>query len=320
MHHGKLTPKIANGIKRIRELIEAAEIPPSILDKKITIATWNIRAFGSATRTPAAIHYIAEILSQFNLIAITELRDNLADLERVMDILGPYWRVVHSDYRKDSAGNSERIGFLYDKRAVVFTGLAAEAEPPKKKNRKTGVWEDLHADWWRSPYMASFRAGNFDFVILAVHIRWGGSEAARKPALENLAEWVHKRRKDKFVKDKDIILLGDFNIPKVDSDLFRAITKKGLRSPAALLGVKSNLSRTATYDQMFHSPTKVKRFTDKGGVVVFEKGDHEVLFGPTVKKSRFTYQMSDHLPLWLELDVWIEDEQIKAAIPRERGR
>lgn len=316
MHHGRLTPEIATGIKLIRRRVKAAKIPPSTLDKSVTIATWNIREFGRKRRAKAAIHYIAEILSQFDLIAITELRDNLADLERVMDILGPYWRVVHSDYRKDSAGNSERIAYLYDKRAVVFTGLAAEAEPPKKKNRTTGEWENRYADWWRSPYMASFRAGNFDFVILAVHIRWGSSEAARVEPLRQLAEWVDKRRKDKFAKDKDIIVLGDFNIPKVDSDHFRAITSKGLRSPAAILGIRSNLSQTATYDQILHSPTNKKRFTDNGGVVKFSQRDHGTLFGNTVEENRFTYQMSDHLPLWLQLDVWIEDEQVEAAIAR----
>ncbi len=26
-------------------------------------------------------------------------------------------------------------------------------------------------DWWRSPYLVSFKAGKFDFVMLAVHLR-----------------------------------------------------------------------------------------------------------------------------------------------------
>ena len=65
--------------------------------------------------------------------------------------------------------------------------------------------------------MASFRAGNFDFVVLSVHMRWGSSVSERTAAIENLADWVHKRRKAKTVADKDWIVLGDFNIPSKDS-------------------------------------------------------------------------------------------------------
>lgn len=50
-----------------------------------------------------------------------------------MSILGPYWKVVFSDYSADPGGNRERVAYLYDGRSVVFTGLAAEADPPRKK-------------------------------------------------------------------------------------------------------------------------------------------------------------------------------------------
>ena len=49
------------------------------------MATWNIREFGRRKRMAASIHYIAEILNQFDLIAVTEVRDNLKDLETFQD-------------------------------------------------------------------------------------------------------------------------------------------------------------------------------------------------------------------------------------------
>ena len=86
MFHGKLSPDIARGIRVLRERIENANIPPSILDETLNLATWNIREFGRLRRrrrrSQAAIHYIAEILSQFDLIVITEVRDDLTDLSR----------------------------------------------------------------------------------------------------------------------------------------------------------------------------------------------------------------------------------------------
>src|SRR5690349_4540184 len=91
MHHGDVSPDIAAGLLALRKRIVAAKIPPSQLDQTINVAIWNIREFGKKRRSAAAIHYIAEILGQFDLIALVELRDNLTDYGRVCEILGPSW-------------------------------------------------------------------------------------------------------------------------------------------------------------------------------------------------------------------------------------
>lgn len=325
MRHGELDAETAQGLKTLRERIEQAAIPPSMLDKMINVATWNIRDFGKKPRMAASIHYIAEILSQFDLIAVTEVRDDLSDMKRTLDILGPYWRMVVSDYAADYGGNKERIAYVYDKRAVVFTGLAAEADPLRKK-----VGSEWVADktWWRAPYMASFTAGNFDFVLLTTHIRWGKSIKARADALSRLAEWVHKRRRSKGVVDKDIIVMGDFNIPKIGDRLYQAVTSKGLQVPRALLDVRkgpltTNLARNKRYDQILHYPTRKKRFTDKAGVLDFYCGDIQPLY-PTnpelLRNKKFTWELSDHLPLWAQVDVWIEDERLDGILRRRTRR
>ncbi len=144
------------------------------------MATWNIREFGKKPRSEAAIHYVAEILGQFDLIGLVELRDNLADLGRVLRILGPYWRAVYSDMIPDAGGNRERVAYLYDKRAVTFNGLAAEANEPRHKK---GFEYLPEKSFWRSPYLASFKSGNFDFVVLTTHVRWGKSAKARTEEL-----------------------------------------------------------------------------------------------------------------------------------------
>ena len=323
MRHGRIDATLAKSLVKLRERIEDADIPSSKLDESLNFATWNIREFGRKPRLSASIHYIAEILSQFDLIAITEVRSNLRDLLRALEIMGPYWDFVFSDFGMDRGGNKERIAYVFDKRMVRFTGLAAEADPPRKKVGKEYLPKFT---WWRSPYMASFRAGNFDFVVLTVHIRWGESEKDRIVALKGLADWVDKRRKDKDVVDKDFIVVGDMNIPGRDSDAFKAITKngKGLQLPEGLANLSeneaaSNLSRTATYDQILHYPTKAKRFTDNGGVLDFYQGDIKPLFpkNPEVcKGSNHTYQLSDHLPLWVEIDTWIEDEQLDSVLAK----
>ena len=316
MHHGKISKSIAKGLKELRKRIEKHDIPPSKLDETLLLATWNIRAFGSKNRKKASLHYIAEILGQFDLIAVTEVGSNIRPLAHVLEILGPYWRVVFSDFESKGGGNNERIAFVFDKRAVSFTGLAAEADPPDKIKNKDGEWVPERS-WWRSPYMASFRAGNFDFVLVAAHTRWGKKAADRLAPLKLLAKWVRKRRDSPNGVDKDIIVLGDLNIPKRGDKYAKAIQSEGLRLPRKLAGDKqgSNLSGKNTYDQILHYPTDAKRFTDHAGVLNFLKGGIAKLYpGQKMTKRAFTFQMSDHFPLWVEIDTYIDGARLDQII------
>src|SRR5258706_283272 len=230
MNHGNISPEIAKGLKVLQARIAKAEIPSSKLNETLNTATWTIREFGKKARSEAAIHYIAEILGQFDLISIAELRDNLNDLGRVLDVLGPTWRVIYSDAVRDSGGNNERVGFIYDKRAVAFSGFAATANPPREK---VGNLYLPKFDWWREPFMASFSAGSFDFVLLAAHAQWG-TPTGRLVELQSLAEWIDLKRREKTSEDKDLIIVGDFNIETPEQ--LAAVTGKGLQMPAALKG------------------------------------------------------------------------------------
>ena len=306
MHHGKVSKEIAEGLKELKARIDSQEnpIPSSKLDETLNIATWNIREFGKKERTEAAIHYIAEILGQFDLVGVVELRDNLSDLKKVLEILGPYWNVVYSDMIPDAGGNRERIAYVYDKRAVVFQGLAAEASLPRTKEGGEYIPKFT---WWRAPYFASFRAGNFDFVVLTAHIRWGKKDEDRINALKSLAEWVDAKKNEKYTEDRDIIIMGDFNIPSIGDDFFKAITSKGLVMPEPLASLEhgSNLDRNKRYDQILYYSNFPEKFAVHGGVLDFYKNDSEKLF-PGMSKRDFTFQMSDHLPLWIQIDTDID--------------
>ena len=183
MHHGKVSPELAKGLLALKKRINAANIPSSKLDESINVAIWNIREFGKKPRLDASIHYIAEILGQFDLVALVELRDALADLGKVLPILGPSWDVVYSDWLDDDGGNDERTAFLYDRRAVTFNGLASEVDAPREKKATEYLAKQ---SFWRAPYLCSFRAGNFDFLALATHTRWA---TARKVVRRSCRCW-----------------------------------------------------------------------------------------------------------------------------------
>lgn len=317
MFHGNISLDIAEGLKLLRKRIDAAEIPSSKLDETLNIATWNIREFGKKKRSEAAIHYIAEIIGQFDLVGLVELRDNLNDLNRILPILGPYWDAVYSDAVLDGGGNRERVCYLYDRRACTFNGMAAEASPPRTKRGTEYLPEE---SFWRSPYLASFKSGNFDFVALTTHIRWGDGEAPRRKEIQLLANWLDAKIKDKSVEDLDWIVMGDFNIPDRQSPLFQALISTGLTIPRALLQDEfgSNLARDKRYDQILHFARYGDDFTLAGGVLDFYASDHKPLF-PNLTKAEFTYQLSDHLPLWIQISTDIDGEVLDQLIQRKSG-
>lgn len=322
MHHGNVSPEIANGLLALKKRIAAANIPSSKLDESINFAIWNIREFGKKPRTEAAIHYIAELLGQFDLIALIELRDNLHDLGCVMPILGPSWDIVYSDWMPDSGGNNERVAFLFDRRAVTFNGLAAEADAVREKE---GTEYLAIQSFWRAPYMCSFRSGNFDFIAMATHARWGDNVKARSAELKMLAEWIDERVRDKFVEDHDLILAGDLNTPTLDDDVFAAITSAGLLVPDALKDLKagdqsiggSNLAKNARYDQILHLPTMKERFSNLGGTVDFFVSDEHIdeLFpGKNLTRQQFSFQLSDHFPVWVQIKTDIDGQRLDQIV------
>jgi endonuclease/exonuclease/phosphatase family metal-dependent hydrolase len=315
MHHGNVTPAIARGLLELQARIRQAAIPPSKLDETLNLATWNVRELGKKPRTDAAIHYIAEIIGQFDLVGLVELRDNLGDLGRVLKILGPYWQAVYSDMIPDPGGNRERVAYVFDRRAVRFNGLAAEANEPRKKK---GLEYLPEKSFWRTPYLASFKSGSFDFVVLTTHIRWGDSIKGRTDELAMLADWVEGKRRDKFAEDRDIIVMGDFNIPSRDDALFQAVTKHGLQIPDALLGVThgTNLAKEKRYDQILHYPRFGQNFTNAGGVLDFYRDEAGIkkLFPGAMTKSAFTYQLSDHLPLWMQVNTDIDGMELEQIV------
>jgi hypothetical protein len=235
---------------------------------------------------------------------LVELRDNLGDLNRMLPILGPYWDAIYSDVMTDAGGNRERICYLFDSRAVCFNGMAAEATPPRVKRGTEYVADD---SWWRSPYVATFKAGNYDFIAFTTHVRWGDSDAARLKEIQGLANWVGAKAAEKTAEDKDIIVMGDFNIPGRNDPMFAAMTSTGLQIPKALAKDEfgSNLARDKRYDQILHLSRFPETFTNAGGVVDFYASDHKPLF-PALTKEEFTYQMSDHLPLWIQINTDID--------------
>jgi hypothetical protein len=61
-----------------------------------------------------AVACIAEVASRFDVIALQESRRSTKALRFLLQTLGTTWKVIASDVTEGSAGNGERLAFLYN--------------------------------------------------------------------------------------------------------------------------------------------------------------------------------------------------------------
>jgi len=167
------------------------------------------------------------------------------------------------------------------------------------------------------------------FIVIATHTRWGDSEKSRAAELKLLADWIDIRFKSAYVEDTDLIVLGDFNVPKLDGNLFQSLTSRGLQIPECLRILKvgdrviggSNLGQDARFDQILHLPTMKKRFTDAGGALDFfvsDKSIKEMFPKSKYTRQEFTFQLSDHLPVWTQIKTDIDGDRLTQIVRDSR--
>jgi len=289
----------AHGVAILRERIRAARVPHARAGESIVLATWNIRELGKSPRRKDSLLYITEIIRSFDLCVVIELREDLSDLRAVLRHLGPSFRVVYSECIRDAGGNRERIAFVYDTRLVQFTGLASHLHPPREKDGDEYL---SRVSWWRPPYVASFRSGKLELVLAAAHIRWGSGVGPRANEIGMLADWAIRYAAAPSTSVRNVLLVGDFNIPSVKSETFQVLEERGMLVPTALADVfGTDLARGKRYDQILAVPRTDVRFVG-GGAVDFYARAHRAIY-PRLNKTEFTFEMSDHLPLWVEVGV-----------------
>ena len=299
------------------------DIPGKTATETLLLATWNIREFGDNRRTES-LHYIAEIISRFDLVAVQEVASNPAGLSKLLTLLGHNWDYIVTDSTEGTAGGGERMAFIYDKCKVFFRRLAGELVLPKNKL----IGGELQ--FARTPFCVSFQAGWFRFILTTVHILYGKSVREDPQRVEEISA-VAKFIKDRAKKeDENYILLGDFNIFKTTDATMKALEKQSFYIPEAIRRHPTDLGKSKHYDQM-----AFKLKIEENMTVFSEDKQHagafdftETVYTPrdlnvyreffseknTVGKTEAqiekyylsswrTFQMSDHLPLWIELKI-----------------
>jgi endonuclease/exonuclease/phosphatase family metal-dependent hydrolase len=334
--------------ERLLKLKEALrrEIPQRDIAGSLVLASWNIREFDSAAygaRKDEPLYYIAEIIDHFDLVAVQEVRDDLTALERLMDLLGWWWKYLLTDVTLGEPGNQERMAFLYDSRKVRFGGLAGEVViPPYVKVEDGERMLEPAKQLARTPFITGFGIDWFKCMICTTHILYGESVAEDPERLEEirvLAQFLADRTKEKHAWAKNMILLGDFNIFDTTDQTMQAILEAGFTIPQKLQGHPSNAPKTRHYDQIAFIAPELENRLELSEAGVFDyyryvyREEDEALYAEEMgeaylrkddgtertEQGRTTYyksywrthQMSDHLPMWIELKTDFGEENLK---------
>jgi endonuclease/exonuclease/phosphatase family metal-dependent hydrolase len=270
------------------DAIPSQETEPADERTTFRLASWNIRIFSNNSRDDAELEQICEILLRYDFIAIVELRDE-AVLQRTEAMLETMGRDY--DYQISQAvgrGVKERYAFLYDSAIVEVVEAGRIISDPN----------DLFI---REPYYASFRAHQFDFTVIAIHVIWGKRVAQRRAEILQLDD-VYRAVEGIDPFEKDILLVGDFNRNPDDSQSYADLTAIPSMTSLFNLPQKSHIRGTSLYDNIWFAASHVTEYTGESGVYHFD----EVHFANDDKAASLA--VSDHRPVWAEFRVDLDDD------------
>lgn len=308
-------------------------------------------------RLPESLYYLAEIASCFDLIALQEVNRNLSEFEKLVAILGEGWDYILTDATEGTSGNGERMAFLYDRAKVRFRHIAGEivlpsgqlvvaardAGRPAVQPDRREVEPVAGQQFARTPFLVAFQAGWFRFNLCTVHIYYGkesGPELQRRIAEIRALVDFFARRQDaesrlagSLQEAENYILLGDFNVVSPEHDTMAALKREGFVVPDQI-DARNVAARDHFYDQIAVRSMDPRFRVLDGGVVdlftdVFTDADlplYEALV-PTKPKNRTllrryqawrTWQLSDHEPLWVQVQTDFSDTFLKEVLATER--
>jgi endonuclease/exonuclease/phosphatase family metal-dependent hydrolase len=267
---------------------------PTAAGSTIRIASFNIQVFGSTKAgKPPVIRTLAEIVRQFDVVAIQEVRSK-------NDYLIPNFvkQINQSGDRGQPGRHYEhvigpRLGYTSSKEQYVFIFDTDRVEIDPQSVYTVGDPDGL---MHREPLVATFRARGvesqlaFTFTLVNVH-----TDPDQVPEeLDALADVYRAVRRSSQGED-DIILLGDFNTD--DRHLYRLGKIPGIYP--LVVGTWTNTRQNKQYDNLIIHRPSTTEYMGRWGVF------------DVVRRWNLTeqqaLQISDHFPIWAEFSVYERD-------------
>jgi len=234
----------------------------------IKLATWNIRILSNGSRDDTELVEIADILKRYDLIAIQEARDTVV-LNRLQAILPGYDYIASSPVGRRV---KEIYAYFYKPSVISTIGTAY-------------IFLDPGDVFIREPFIVCFKAGNFDFTLIDIHVLYGDSETERREEIKLLDD-VLLNVDENNGGEKDIILLGDFNFDSTDTG-WQITTYNPVVPPST----KTTITDTSSYDNIWTNPTYTYEYQEPLEVYRFD----ELVFNNNDEAASLA--VSDHRPV-----------------------
>ena len=257
----------------------------------LRLAAWNIRIMSNKSRNDAELIAIARTLADYDFIAIVELRDEMV-LKRTQKILSQMGKMYDYEF-SPAVGrvSKERYAFLYRSKLVSVV-RHGELYPDAADGKD---------DFIRDPYWATFRAGEFDFSVIAVHVIWGHRSGPRKAEVKALAD-VYGYVQEANGTEEDVLLVGDFNRNPNDAESYSRIMAIPSMTRLFELPQKSRIGDTSLYDNIYFQTDAVTEYLGRCGIDRFDETD----FGNDDKAANLA--VSDHRPVWAVFGITRDDD------------
>lgn len=259
----------------------------------IVIGTWNLWNLGANSDVSER----AQVIAEFDIVTLQKVKaigglNRL--LERVETDTGVDWDYVVSTQVGD--GNAaEYYAFIYRADRASYVECSGRVYP-----------EPTPDDFSREPFFATFRASEFDFTLITVHIMWGLLASQRTAECQRLvAVWEYVQKLDP--EENDLILIGDFNRTKPTHSAFDDLENLGLSVLLTAIGTRTTFGATASggswYDHMWIDPAFTSaEWTGQSGAGT-PSNDSSGSGCPQELEG-----VSDHCPVWAVFRTTADDD------------
>jgi deoxyribonuclease-1-like protein len=276
---------------------QTSELPVRSADNLI-VGVYNIQWLG---QLPHKLDLLAQVIQHFDVCGVVEIKNEkaLADLAKALEVkTGTAWGYCFGVRTHRPKGDyHEAYGAVWRKDRVELGGGLI-----------SNTW-DRSETFRNDPFLVSFKRQNFDFTLMLVHTRWSNDpEGSREKEVRALGEQISWYRT--FLREKDLILGGDFNYAGTDARM------KAMASLAGLTQIDRDEKSTfkadysgyaSSYDHLYISSTSTTEFVPTRCRVVDAT---KVVYGnntvASMKKSK--QELSDHLPVWAIFRVDQDDD------------
>ena len=254
----------------------------------LRIASFNIQVFGNTKASkPYVMQDLADIINQFDVVAIQEVRSQNEDL------IPNFIQLVNKGGRRFDHIIGPRLGITTSKEQYVFLFDTQRVDVDHQSVYTVGDPDGL---LHREPLVATFRTRGVDpdqaFTFTLVNMHTDPDVAQEE--MDVLAEVYRVVRRSSRGED-DIILLGDFNVD--DRHLGRLGQLPGVAPLIA--GVWTNTRQNKQYDNLIIHRPSTTEYTGRSGVFDFMRFKNRSL--------NQALQISDHFPVWAEFSIYERD-------------